>query len=111
MGGKNALYLLSCPNSPKGGKMNNNTFFNKLRSFKKRKQFLIATLVSVAIFAVWQLLLQVKAGEFDMLTLGYVAALPITWLMGKEIFSNSGDGGEKLKSQDSDDFYAEDAKK
>jgi hypothetical protein len=46
-----------------------------------------------------------------MLRLGYVAALPITWLMGKEIFSNSGDGGEKLKSQDSDDFYAEDAKK
>ncbi len=91
--------------------MNNNSFFNKLRSFKQRKQFLIAALISVAIFAVIQLLAQVKDGEFNMLTLGYIIALPITWFMGKEIFSNSGEGGEKLKSQDSDDFYAEDVQK
>jgi hypothetical protein len=90
--------------------MINNTFFNKLRTFKKRKQFLIATLISVAIFAVWQLFLQAKAGSFDAQTLGYIAALPITWWMGKEIFNNSNAAGGKVKAEDAEDFYSEESK-
>ena len=90
--------------------MTNNSIFKKLTSFKKRKQFLIAAILSVAIYSVYSIGLQAVNGGFDSLTIGYLIALPVCFFMSKTII-NSGPGGEKVKDSGAEDFYSEDEDK
>ena len=87
--------------------MTSNQVFKKITSFSKKIQFLLAAVLSVAIFAVYQVLLQAKAGKFDNLTAGYMIALPICFFIAKTIFKETVDD-KSSKEADSEDFYSED---
>lgn len=90
--------------------MTDQTLIQKLRSLKKRKQLLVAAVVSTFIFAVMQIILQLGGDGFDNVTVGYFVAIPICIYMLKSIIHSSA-GGEKIKETDSDDFYSKEETK
>jgi len=87
--------------------MTNNQIFKKITGFNKKIQFLLAAVLSVAIFALYQVVLQAMTGKFDNLTAGYMIALPICFFIAKSIFKETA-GENPTKDTGAEDFYSED---